>query len=89
MKKAMTKEQYNGPRSVCRCGHTGDGEGSEHSALVIGLGEGHGSCSKCGCKKFTWAKWTPNFRQLLEAGNACKKVRWWDTHSRLIRVNPD
>jgi hypothetical protein len=38
-------------RSRCYCGHTGDGNPSQHYGLV-----GHGPCSLpgCECKKFTW-----------------------------------
>lgn len=43
-------------KSICRCGHTGDGPGSAHTATVQ---DGHGACRKrgCACAKFTWAAW--------------------------------
>jgi len=40
-----------GPKSMCRCGHTGDGPNSEH-ANAIALG--HGACTQCNCVQFTW-----------------------------------
>lgn len=43
----------NEPRSVCVCGHTGDGFNSEHEDSIVG---GHGSCTVegCDCQQFTW-----------------------------------
>jgi hypothetical protein len=48
------------PRSVCKCGHTGDGLNSEHADRVA---EGHGECkvSNCGCFQFTWDGFTPEY----------------------------
>lgn len=50
-------------KSICMCGHTGDGKDSQHGdprvgkAFIPGL-EGHGACRvrRCPCAKFTWAK---------------------------------
>lgn len=55
MAKSMAYEQ---PKSVCTCGHLGDGKQSEHAGLF-----GHGSCSHpgCACTKFTWARHTDAF----------------------------
>lgn len=38
-------------KSLCLCGHTGDGAYSMHGGMI-----GHGPCSAegCDCKKFTW-----------------------------------
>jgi len=41
-------------KSMCRCGHVGDGKHSEH-ANAIALG--HGACNECGCLRFSWARW--------------------------------
>jgi len=55
------------PKSVCTCGHTGDGARSQHS----GFG-GHGSCNFDGgacCGQFSWKGWTREYRQFMaEAG---------------------
>lgn len=40
------------PKSVCSCGHTGDGPNSQHE---IHFQQGHGKCMLCDCPKFTWA----------------------------------
>jgi len=39
-------------KSVCICGHTGDGLLSEHEDNL--LAKGHGACKECDCQKFTW-----------------------------------
>lgn len=51
---------FAGPKSLCACGHTGDGEMSCHAGLI-----GHGMCLSpaCGCAKFTWVGWTPEFER--------------------------
>lgn len=38
-------------KSICLCGHTGDGAYSMHGGMI-----GHGPCSAdgCACKKFSW-----------------------------------
>ena len=43
------------PKSVCRCGHTGDGGNSAH---LDTLQKGHGPCTDCTCKQFTWQSFT-------------------------------
>lgn len=56
------------PKSVCGCGHTGDGAKAQH----LGYG-GHGACNatpldgrnECQCAKFTWAGWTPEYKQFM------------------------
>lgn len=56
---------WEGPKSICYCGHNGDGYPSQHSdhtkgyALIVG----HGPCKVrgCECKRFTWEKFTPEF----------------------------
>ena len=54
------------PKSICTCGHTGDGPNSEHGAKV--LPNGHGAClvEGCDCRQFTWAGFTPEFQEELD-----------------------
>lgn len=51
-----------GPKSVCRCGHLGDGARSDHGGLI-----GHGPCAKpgCDCGKFTWDRWAADLQIAL------------------------
>lgn len=46
------------PRSLCTCGHTGDGSKSLHQDTVE---PGHGAClmDDCDCRKFVWESWLP------------------------------
>ena len=46
-------------KSICRCGHTGDGPNSEHDARYA---EGHGPCLRCDCPQFTWARYRKESR---------------------------
>ncbi len=43
-----------GPRSLCTCGHTGDGPGSQHTDTLT---PGHGRCTVrgCACRQFSWS----------------------------------
>lgn len=56
------------PKSICTCGHTGDGAQSQHT----GFG-GHGACIFDGgacCGQFSWARWTPEYvRFMTEKGH--------------------
>lgn len=54
------------PKSVCSCGHTGDGHNSEHRNTS--RTPGHGGCqiSGCNCRQFTWVAWTPEAKAVLE-----------------------
>ena len=54
---------WRGPRSVCICGHTGDGSDSDHMDL---LSKGHGPCRECDCQRFTWAGFTQKFEKALD-----------------------
>lgn len=66
MRDAMTFSALQ-PKSVCRCGHTGDGARSQHT----GFG-GHGSCIFDGgacCDQFSWKGWTNEYvRFMAERG---------------------
>lgn len=45
-------------KSMCFCGHPGDGEGSSHAGII-----GHGRCmvEGCDCIQFTWQRFTDDF----------------------------
>lgn len=51
------------PKSICVCGHTGDGPGSFHAGTI-----GHGFCLSVGCKcpKFTWDRFTDYGEKLMQ-----------------------
>lgn len=61
--------KFQGARSLCTCGHTGDlGVGdlallSDHEGVI-----GHGSCTVegCSCAKFMWAGYVPALEAALE-----------------------
>lgn len=57
---------YQGPKSVCSCGHDGDGNGSRH--VGEGFSPGHGACAVagCSCVQFTWAGMTPEYATAME-----------------------
>ena len=44
-----------GAKSICQCGHTGDGPQSDHAGSL-----GHHGCmiQGCGCQRFAWGRWT-------------------------------
>jgi hypothetical protein len=60
----LTNEQkkkldgYGKGKSICACGHLGDGVPSSHAGI-----EGHGGCmvDGCPCQRFTWSGWTKEF----------------------------
>lgn len=68
-KQAMM--DWTGPRGMCRCGHTGDGQGSEHHTLEderapgapAALMEGRGACAveSCNCERFTWVTFVDGY----------------------------
>jgi hypothetical protein len=51
-------------RSLCTCGHSGDGAKSQHRNTVQ---LGHGACKVkgCACEKFSWASHTEMFKAKL------------------------
>lgn len=53
---------FNGPRSICSCGHDGDGPNSQHTGAI-----GHGFCMHpdCHCRCFTWMCFTSEFETFL------------------------
>jgi hypothetical protein len=56
---------YDDPKSVCKCGHTGDGNESSHLGRLVD--NGHGKCMLCPCQQFTWKKFLPAFQEFLDA----------------------
>ena len=65
MKRSLEFSQTR-PKSVCICGHSGDGADSEHAGGVINAG--HGGCLKCDCKKFSWDRWTASYALYMKGG---------------------
>lgn len=69
MRDSMAYSALN-PKSVCTCGHTGDGARSQHT----GFG-GHGACqatpvdgrNECRCGQFSWKGWTREYTQFMAA----------------------
>jgi hypothetical protein len=59
-------DDFKGARSVCKCGHTGGGPGSEHATRYAA---GFGKCQRlgCSCAQFEWASFTKEFTQYLES----------------------
>lgn len=57
---------WPGFKSLCTCGHTGDGCGSQHHDSAV-RGDGHGGCKVCGdrCTEFSWRRWTATFGAAL------------------------
>lgn len=43
-------------KSVCTCGHIGDGPDSQHADSTIAAGHGGCTVDGCDCEQFTWAK---------------------------------
>lgn len=64
-------KQWQGPKSRCTCGHSGDGPDSEHRTTdpthCVQF-EGKGACTVagCKCKQFTWISWLPEFERHLD-----------------------
>lgn len=65
-----------GPKSICTCGHTGDGAKAQHT----GFG-GHGACfatpldgrNECKCGQFSWKGWTEEYKRwMAEKGHEVK-----------------
>jgi len=66
-KRIQDAQRYSqrAAKSVCTCGHHGDGNASWHAGS--GPARGHGYCihAGCSCKKFTWAHWTPAYNEYM------------------------
>ncbi|RPI56246.1 MAG: hypothetical protein EHM49_00725 [Deltaproteobacteria bacterium] len=69
----MIKEQrkylneYDKGKSICTCGHLGDGSPSSHITGLDGQ-PGHGACRVrgCLCEKFTWADYSDEYKEYLK-----------------------
>lgn len=62
-------QAYVGPKSVCSCGHPGDGAGMSkdyQTSLHEGL-FGHGECmvNDCKCQKFQFKSFLPQFEAVV------------------------
>ena len=65
MKAQVMASIWAGPKSLCTCGHLGDGKDSDHGGIL-----GHGRCNVpgCSCAKFTWARFTNVFQEAIDRG---------------------
>ena len=54
---------FVGAKSICKCGHLGDGSYSDHEDLI---NKGHGRCKVCDCEMFVWKKSTPSFNEIID-----------------------
>ena len=64
-KESSMKVPFRGAKSICTCGHLGDGENSDHEDSMA---HGHGKCKVpgCDCHKFTWERFTDEFQEYLD-----------------------
>ena len=64
---------FKGPKSLCVCGHAGDGPNGQHADRCA---PGHGPCLMpgCGCTQFTWMRYTPAFEKIREQCALIRKV---------------
>ena len=67
IKSAPEDVPYYGPKSICSCGHTGDGRYTQHKDRIAA---GHGACKVkgCECKQFTWVKWHSEYSRYKKLG---------------------
>lgn len=65
-KRRAIVASYDGPKSICECGHLGDGPGAEHGGII-----GRGACTakRCGCGKFIWAACAKMLAAALKAAS--------------------
>ena len=63
-REASRQYKDHHPASVCACGHTGDGEGSQHSSSGA-FSSGHGACvvEGCSCLQFRWDRFRIPYKQ--------------------------
>jgi hypothetical protein len=68
----MKGKVFVGAKAICECGHTGEGENSEHSVWADAHGNslGMGRCSVpgCNCQKFVAIRSTKKYRNFLSGG---------------------
>lgn len=63
MRRREFASTYPLPKSLCSCGHTGDGPLSAH---IDDLEFGHGRCRICDCTRFAWSSFTMSFQEDLD-----------------------
>lgn len=64
--KIKRAAEYDKAKSLCSCGHTGEGTTSDHRD---GFAPGYGPCKVkgCSCTKFSWVSFTPEFSKFMES----------------------
>jgi hypothetical protein len=60
---------YDKPKSICKCGHTGDGPKSKHEDLRAEDGAGKCKVKGCDCDRFTWKNFTESFAEYIKGGH--------------------
>ena len=54
---------FYGPKSICTCGHTGDGIVSQHHNDPFAPGHAECKVKDCLCAKFTWKEYTTEYKK--------------------------
>ena len=67
--KGDTMDEYNKPKSICTCGHNGDGPKSKHKDILDNDGGGECKVKGCSCSRFTWANFTEEFEEYIKGGH--------------------
>jgi len=57
--------RFYGPKSICTCGHTGDGTISQHHSSPFAPGHDECKVKDCVCVKFTWKGWTKEYKERM------------------------
>jgi hypothetical protein len=57
-------KEFKDPRGICQCGHTGNGENSQHWDSPY---PGTGACVLCRCTKYKEEKRTRKYQNFLAA----------------------
>jgi len=68
MMTVLEAMKFDGPKSLCQCGHRGDGPVSMHRDLHMGEGKGPCIAKGCRCQQFVWKKFRTDFKAFLAAG---------------------
>ena len=59
------KRMWGLPKSVCYCGHKGDGPHGDHGDYKDGEGLGGCNYEGCLCGMFKWKAWLPEAKRVL------------------------
>ena len=59
-------EVFVGPKSICKCGHLGDGYPSDHEDSQITKGHGRCRILGCSCERFSWKRFTQSFTEVID-----------------------